>query len=118
MTNATIHDQLYVLALVYTNDIDRLRILNESNIIKLDFNYSYKIPIPLNCDNVMDVINDLLLINGFFADLNDFICKNRLFQILFAQNNIDRLVLNEAIPKMFKDNFYTFPNELTEVILI
>ena len=103
--NATIHEQLYVLALVYTNDIERLKALNDSGILSLDFNFLYRIPIPSDSSNVMDVINDLLLINGFFTDLNDFMCNNRLFQILFTQNKIETLTLSPSVEDMlFKDN--------------
>lgn len=105
MNNATIHDHLYVLALVYTNDIERLNILIESGIVRIDFDLIYRIPIPNNCRNVMDMINDLLLINGFFTDLNDFMYKNRLFQILFAQNKIDRLKPHPKIEAMYNDNY-------------
>ncbi len=103
--NATIHEQLYILALVYTNDIERLKALNDSGILSLDFNFSYRIPIPSDSSNVMDVINDLLLINGFFTDLNDFMCNNRLFQILFTQNKIENLTLSPSVEDvLFKDN--------------
>ncbi len=103
--NATIHEQLYILALVYTNDIERLKALNESGVLSLDFNFSYKIPIPSDCSNIMDVLNELLLINGFFTNLNDFMYNNRLFQILFMQNRIETLKLNPSVEEvLFKIN--------------
>lgn len=104
MIKATIHDQLYVLALVYTNDIEKLQYLIENNIIDIDFNCKYKIPITNN-QNVIDIINELLLINGFFDDLNDFMKKNRLFRILFKIYNIEKLKPNQKILNLFGADF-------------
>lgn len=104
MIKGTIHDQLYVLALVYTNDIEKLQYLIENNIIDIDFNYTYKIPVTNN-QNVIDIINELLLINGFFDDLHDFMKKNRLFRILFKIYNIEKLKPNQKICHLFGSDF-------------
>ena len=106
MSKATIHDQLYILALVYTNDIERLKYLYESRVLDWDIDYVYNIPLFSDeYANKVDAINELLLINGFFTDLNDFMKKNRLFQLLFMLNKIDRLSPNPKIELMFNDSF-------------
>jgi ankyrin repeat protein len=104
MFKASLHDQLYVLALVYTNDIEKLEYLIDNNIIDIDFNFTYKLPIT-NDQNVIDIINELLLINGFFDDLSDFMKKNRLFRILFRIYEIDKLKPNKIICDLFETDF-------------
>ena len=123
MIEATIHDQLYLLALVYINDTERLKVLLDSKIISFDINFSYSIPVPSDA-NTMDLINDLLLISGFFTDLNDFMVQNRLFQILFAQNNIDQLKPNPEIEAILNQSQYYsncfdyYPIQLTEDVTL
>jgi hypothetical protein len=104
MLDATIHDYLYLLALVYTNDIHRIKILYESKLINFNFNFVYHLPLPNYYNNKVDVINDLLLIIVFFIDLNDFIKKNRLFQILFSYYNIKQLLPHPKIKSIIDDS--------------
>ena len=104
MLKSTIHDQLCILALVYTNDIERLNRLLSSQIIEIDLNFVYILPVAADASNIMHVINDLLLINGFFHDLNDFMAKNRLFQILSAHYRIKGLEPHPAIESMLSDS--------------
>lgn len=104
MIKASLHDQLYVLALVYTNDIEKLQYLIENNIIEIDFDFNYNLPVT-NDQNVIDIINELLLINGFFDDLHDFMKKNRLFKILFKIYNIEKLKPNQEICDLFEADF-------------
>jgi len=104
MIKASLHDQLYVLALVYTNDIEKLQYLIENYIIDIDFDFNYNLPVT-NEQNVIDIINELLLINGFFDDLHDFMKKNRLFKILFKIYNIEKLKPNQEICQLFEADF-------------
>lgn len=108
MAEATIHDQLYLLALVYTNDTDRFKVLLDSRLINFNLNHAYAIPVPSDA-NTMDVINDLLIISGFFTDLTDFMAQNQLFQLLFSQNKIDQLKPNPKIDAILNQGQYPNP---------
>ena len=98
-----LNDQLYLLALVYSNDLRAVNKVLASRNMNVDINFEFKIPLKKDAENLIDMINDLLLIAGDFRGLNDLILKSRLFRFLLRFNKIEQLTPSNNLKICIQD---------------
>lgn len=100
----SIDDHLYLLALVYTNEIEQLRTLINKAQFEYDINLNYSFNLPIDdINNIMEELSQLVIVNGYFRNINDFINRNKLIKRLMKYYNIDKL--NSNLSNFLRSNY-------------
>ena len=103
MNSDNLSDQIYLLALVYSNDINSVLKIVASRNPNVDINFEHKIPLKKNAPNLTELISNLLVTSTEFKGLDDLIKKGRLFRSFMQFNKIEKLTPSDIMKLSIND---------------
>ena len=91
----SIDDNLYLLALVCTSNLETLKnvVINNQLNFEINFNFVFQVPVK-NETNLIEEVSQLLELSDYFYNVSEFLQRNKLMKRLFRFYNIQKFHSN------------------------
>jgi ankyrin repeat protein len=93
LKSMSIDENIYLLALVCTSNLEALKTVLIKNQMKFDvnFNFVFKVPVQADSTNIVEEVSELVELNQYYSCVDDYMRKNKLMKRLFCYYNIEKL---------------------------